>query len=177
VWNSYRKSRLIYLDRVIQFEEHFRQDARRLDVHPLELPRYLPKETPLEPLYSDVQDLATDIASSVPFHLTNFGSPWELNSMTPGRSVGGLLLLHPLFVASMRSAVSPDLRAYFRRVLAWIAEHMGIGQAAIFAKVRPHLGRHPYYLLTLSQGPGELPLEFVRDGHVLVWAGMLIRQT
>ncbi|KAI1614931.1 hypothetical protein EDD37DRAFT_402492 [Exophiala viscosa] len=167
VWNSYRKARLLYLERVIHFEEHFRQDARRFDVHPTDLPRYHPsKGIPLQPLFSQIQELATDVAASVPFHLTNSGKAWQFPlggdaaHFPPGRSVGGLLLLHPLFVASKRSTVSPDLRAYFRKCLAWVATHMGIGQAAIFAK-----------------DTDELPLGFIRDGHVLVWAGMLISQT
>ncbi|KIV87030.1 hypothetical protein PV11_02602 [Exophiala sideris] len=167
VWNSYRKARLLYLDRVIQFEEHFRQDARRFDIHPTDLPTYYPtNEIPTQPIFSQIQDLAIDIAASVPFHLTNSGKSWQFSQgetaalFTPGRSVGGLLLLHPLGVASKRSTVSPDLRAYFRKCLAWIAAHMGIGQAAIFAK-----------------DIDELPMGFIKDGHALVWAGMLISQT
>jgi len=61
---------------------------------------------------------------------------------------------------------------------------MGIGQAAIFAKVRHiltsadgGLDMAAMYSLTLFQDIDELPMGFIKDGHALVWAGMLISQT
>ncbi|KIW60934.1 hypothetical protein, variant [Exophiala xenobiotica] len=147
IWNCYRKSRLLFLDQVIRCELQFPEPDRKLTVGRL---------------YSEVQTLAADLAASVHFHLTGSAemppsSPHGV--ITPGKSVGGLLILHPLTVSSTLSVVSPEMQTHFRNCLAWIGDNMGIGQATLLAK-----------------NPGGLPYNFIKDGHVLVWAGMLVSQ-
>lgn len=134
VWNTYRKARLLFLDSLIRCE-------------PLILSEHNKDEAlPLERLHSEVRDLATDIAASVPFLLTGTSEkPLQIPHMatavaaTPGKPLGGLLLLHPLAATSMMSITPPDLRAYFKRCLAWIGDNMGIGQASLLAEVRQFL--------------------------------------
>ncbi|KAK5257686.1 hypothetical protein LTR40_009401 [Exophiala xenobiotica] len=147
VWNCYRKSRLLYLDQVVRFELQFPDPARELTVGHL---------------YSEAQTLAADLAASVHFLLTGSAemppsSPPGI--ITPGKSVGGLLILHPLTVSSTLSVVSAEMQTHFRNCLAWIGDNMGIGQATLLAK-----------------DPSGVPMNFIRDGHVLVWAGMLVSQ-
>lgn len=85
-------------------------------------------------LQRDARALAIDIAASVPFHLTS--RPYAVPAVeSPGQPVGGLLLLHPLYVASTLHIVPQELRIYFRRCLAWIGSNMAIGQASLLAKV------------------------------------------
>ncbi|KIW99815.1 uncharacterized protein Z518_10743 [Rhinocladiella mackenziei CBS 650.93] len=150
VWNAYRKARLLFLDRVVRcmirlgFGEEQWLWGR---------------------FHSEVRELAVDVAASVPFHLTATAEkPLQIphtataTAATAGISVGGLLLPHPLCVASTLSIVPPELRIYFKGCLVWIGQHMGIGQAALLAK-----------------DPKSVPYSFIKDGHVLVWAGMLIQ--
>jgi hypothetical protein len=59
--------------------------------------------------------------------------------ITPGKSVGGLLILHPLTVSSTLSVVSLEMQTHFRNCLAWIGDNMGIGQATLLAKVSEFL--------------------------------------
>lgn len=49
--------------------------------------------------------------------------------MQPGKPVGGLFLLHPLWVMTVSFVVSPEMQASARHCLAWIGTNMGIGQA------------------------------------------------
>lgn len=57
----------------------------------------------------------------------------------PGRVVGGLLLLHPLYLLSTvtSSILSSELRVHTLHCLDWIGKNMGIGQASLLAKVCP----------------------------------------
>ena len=124
IWNCYRKSRLLFLDQVIRCELQFPEPDRKLTVGRL---------------YSEVQTLAADLAASVHFHLTGSAEvpPSSAHGViTPGKSVGGLLILHPLTVSSTLSVVSPEMQTHFRNCLAWIGDNMGIGQATLLAKVR-----------------------------------------
>lgn len=83
--------------------------------------------------------LTEEIAASIPYHLTDDLQVYvqELQTgsgiMIPGRPVGGLLLLHPLYVAARLSIVSPQLRDYMSGCLAWIGKNMGIGQATLLS--------------------------------------------
>lgn len=93
-----------------------------------------------------------------------------------GRAVGGLLLLHPLFVLATCSIVPSPIHTYVTKCLAWIGENMGIGQAKLMSKVIPPPSILPFKYLTLSslQGYTSLPFQEMAEGHVLIWAGMLL---
>lgn len=86
--------------------------------------------------------LLNDILASVPYHLAEdvqgfFRYQGECPKIvTPGRPVGGMFLMHPLYIASRLPIVPPEMQEYMRRCLLWAGRHMGIGQAALLAKVR-----------------------------------------
>lgn len=88
-----------------------------------------------------------DIIASVPYHLTESLPAFvrQLESGTdirvPGRFVGGLLLMHPLYVASQMQFLPADMRQYLRACLLWIGSNMGIGQATVLANVSKFLFR------------------------------------
>jgi len=90
---------------------------------------------------AEANALANDIMASIPFHVAdNVESIADQGSVTaakvnPGKAVGGLLLMHPLYVAANLSIVPPHLQLQMRECLTWIGEHMGIGQATVFSKV------------------------------------------
>jgi len=125
VWNTYRKTRLLVLNAIIRC-------SNRLG---------------LRNTYHDekiaVEELANDLVASIPFHLfenlTAFVKQAENGSelaIIPGKSIGGLLLMHPLFATSNLSAISPQLQTHMKECLAWIGAHMGIGQATWLSNVR-----------------------------------------
>lgn len=81
------------------------------------------------------------ILASIPFHLTEKIQDYRhtvvssANQMTIGRPVGGLLLLHPLYVLSTLSIVPPHIKSYADRCLSCIGKYMGIGQGTLMSKV------------------------------------------
>ncbi|KAI9690455.1 MAG: hypothetical protein M1822_009418 [Bathelium mastoideum] len=123
VWNTIRAVQLLLVDLVLNLSKAVndnQDDAReQLDAH----------------------RLLQDIVSSIPYHLAEDLHGFlrdvdeKLNVMQPGRDVGGLLLMHPIYVVSKLLFVPPLMREYIRGCLAWIGESMGIGQASLFAKV------------------------------------------
>jgi hypothetical protein len=135
VWNAYRKARLLFLQRIFNLRTSEPHCAGPCSETAMGM---------LIRLQRDARALAIDIAASVPFHLTSrpYVAP---NVHSPGRPVGGLLLLHPLYVASTLHIVPQELQNYFRRCLAWIGNNMAIGQASLLAKV-PEPQRSVTYL-------------------------------
>jgi hypothetical protein len=91
------------------------------------------------------------MAASIPFHLTRnpeiFVSKQQRKSsiaieqqtIVVNRSVGGLLLMHPVYLASTLSIVPTRFRSMFREYLAFIGRVMGIGQARLLADVSTYL--------------------------------------
>jgi hypothetical protein len=123
--------------------------------------------------------LIDDILASIPYHLAN--DPREYldaiaSGTTPliGRPVGGLLLLHPLYVLASCSIVPDPIKDYVRRCLGWIGQYMGIGQARLMSKVsyfKIRKKHRPDFL----QGIENMPFQQMAEGHVLIWAGMLLQ--
>ncbi|KAK9252704.1 hypothetical protein V1507DRAFT_212610 [Lipomyces tetrasporus] len=145
VWNTYRKVRLMILDVIIRCSQR------------------LEKKTGCHDLKVEACELASDMMASIPFHLSEnlatFVKHAESDTalaLVPGRSVGGLLLMHPLFVTANLSVVSPQRQDRMRECLAWIGPNMGIGQATL-----------------LSKTSTTYPNESVANGYTLMWAGML----
>jgi hypothetical protein len=90
-----------------------------------------------------VEELVGDMVASILFHLAdNLATFVEQaqNSlglaMVPGRSIGGLLLMYPLFVTSHLPVVPAQSQSQMRDCLAWIGSHMGIGEATMLSSVR-----------------------------------------
>ena len=80
------------------------------------------------------------IIASVPYHLTDSLYSFldgPRNGITePGRTLGGLLLMYPLYIVSRVRLIPEPVADYFQKCLFWIASNMGIGQAELLAKVR-----------------------------------------
>ena len=131
VWNSYRKTRLKLLDLAAECIDRLR-----------DYDRTLMREIDLNLLEKKSEQVAKSIAASVPYHLiADFPQlirqlPTVPERVAPGKSVGGLLLMHPIYVASTASLLSPQLRGWMRQQLRWIGEKMGISQATLLANVR-----------------------------------------
>ena len=131
VWNICRTARVLLIDLILKLSKMLQDDNN----HSIE--------------HQDALRLVEDIVSSIPFHLAEdlqvFLRDMECKNtvamMKPGRPVGGLLLMHPIYVASKLSIVPLQLQEYTRECLEWITLYMGIGQASLLAKVRkfdPH---------------------------------------
>ena len=126
VWNNARIIRVLLIDLVITLSKMLNNDHSHNCGH------------------QDALRLIQDIIASIPFHLaedlqaflrdTRDGN--AAGRIQPGRAVGGLLLMHPLYLASKLSIVPLQLQHYLRDCLEWIATNMGFGQASLFAKVR-----------------------------------------
>ncbi|KIW40936.1 uncharacterized protein PV06_06540 [Exophiala oligosperma] len=145
-WNTYRKNRLLLLNVIVQCLERLQEK----DAHGRK--------------QAEAAGLAKDVLASIPFHLTYAsGSLRQVSSLNVGgiavgKTIGGMLLMHPLYVASNLPIVPAQLRAHMRECLAWIGGHMGIGQASVFSKTSI-----------------TFPAESIIHGYVLLWAGMLVR--
>jgi hypothetical protein len=129
VWNIFRTARLLLLALIIKLSDsedkgdvgEYRNTANRI---------------------------VEDILASVPYHLVDNLQVFlhdsesesdtrdEITYSSSGRVLGGLLLMHPLYVSSQCLFLDKRVREYMRGCLSWIGEHMGIGQAAVLAKVR-----------------------------------------
>jgi hypothetical protein len=125
VWNTYRKNRLMILDVIVRC-------SKRLEIGN----NYHDEKY-------QIDELIADLMAGIPFHLAeNFASFVEQAhgslelTIVPGRSVGGLLLMHPLFVISHLSIVGSQFQTQMRDCLAWIGNHMGIGEATMLSSVR-----------------------------------------
>jgi len=139
IWNTYRKVRLMIIDVIISC-------ASKLNMR-----------NSFQPQVSTAQDLVDDIAASLCFHLcadvpdlvrnAESGAPFCL---TPGKSLGGLLLMHPLFIVSGLSITKVQQRRNMREALVWIADQMGIGQAQSLLKVRSTQRRKNMQVLKTS---------------------------
>lgn len=126
VMNTYRKTYLMLLEALIRTAKH---------IDPIKHADTIIKWS------HKVMMLADDIVASIPYHLTSnlhdYLRAIASQKGTPGigRCVGGLLLLHPLYVLSTSSVLHPAMKTYVKRCLAWIGEYMGIGQGTLMSKV------------------------------------------
>ena len=127
VWNTACIFRLLLLDMIVRLSKVLNENDSHISEQHAAL------------------RLVEDIFASIPFHLAEDLQVFLCNtqdenaaarSIRPGRPVGGLLLLHPLCIASKLSIVPPRLQDYTRDCLDWIATNMGIGQASLLTKVR-----------------------------------------
>ncbi|KAJ5217009.1 hypothetical protein N7468_010017 [Penicillium chermesinum] len=123
IWNIYRAARLYLITLIAELRSTYSTPE------------------PLDPPENGYQFLVSGILSSVPYHLTedlhDFVQHADMQSSitTPGKIVGGLLLMQPLHVVSTLPVVDSAIRDYMRRCLMWIGTNMGIGQACLMAKV------------------------------------------
>ncbi|KAJ5725095.1 uncharacterized protein N7483_006452 [Penicillium malachiteum] len=110
----------------------------------------------------EVSNLVEDMLASIPYHLSEdlqvfLRERHEHTEITnPGRSVGGLLLMHPIYLAAYLDIIPSDRRLYFKKCLVWIAQRMGVGQAAF-----------------LAQAP-QVDNQYFAGGCLIVLAGLLL---
>ena len=132
VWNTSRTARILLINLIVKLSKILNPDDTYSRQH------------------QDTLHLVEDIISSIPFHLAEdlpvFLRETERENTAPvmkaGRPVGGLLLIHSIYVASKLPIVPLQMQEYMNDTLEWIATYMGIGQASLFAKVslRPSSG-------------------------------------
>ncbi|PYI01580.1 putative C6 transcription factor [Aspergillus sclerotiicarbonarius CBS 121057] len=111
---------------------------------------------------TDVERLCKELLSSIPYHLTDC-LPDFLRDMervseiqTPGRAIGGLLLMHPIYVLCQLSIVPLEIREYLTRCLEWIGRNIGVGQASLLAKSK------------------EPQVHDLLSGCMIIWTGFLL---
>lgn len=125
VWNISRTARILLIDLILELSQVLNDNNNQIREHEVAL------------------GLVEDMVSSIPFHLEeslqvflrDMDKEKKTAVVNPGRSVGGLLLMHPIYVASKLSIVPQQMREYLEDCLEWIATYMGIGQASLLAKV------------------------------------------
>ncbi|KAJ5538369.1 hypothetical protein N7494_007848 [Penicillium frequentans] len=106
--------------------------------------------------------LVEDMIASIPYHLSEDLQVFlrERHDHTKitnaGRPVGGLLLMHSIYIASHLQIFPLEMREYFKTCLVWIGRRMGIGQAAF-----------------LAQAP-QIDNQYFSGGCLIVLAGLLI---
>ncbi len=130
VWNTSRTGRLLLISLILKLSKLLNDNQDHSREH------------------ENAQILTEDIIASVPYHLAEDLHVFLRNvgkdtAISPGRPVGGLLLMHPIYVASTLLIVPQKLREHMQECLAWIGTHMGIGQASLFAKVRTLISYPP----------------------------------
>ena len=131
IWNTVRMARILLLSLILELSIAFNDNHNY-------------SHKCLDALRGDALRLVEDIISSIPFSLAedlqiflqDRGKENTEAKMQPGRPVGGLLLMHPIYIVSRLRIVPEKIREYMRDCLEWIAMNMGIGQAAVLAKVR-----------------------------------------
>ena len=162
VWNTSRTARLLLISLILKLSNILNDNRDHTREH------------------KNALHLAEDIVASIPYHITEdlhifFRKRGEKEEgINPGRPVGGLLLMHPLYVASTLPIVPPKMREYMRKSLAWIGTNMGIGQASVFAKVRSLEEFKVILTANKLQPPQQIDKQYFTDGSLIVWAGMLI---
>ena len=124
VWNIVRTSQLRIIDMMVKlFDYH---GDRKASLH------WIPR----------ANALVEDIMASIPYHLTDnmhaFVNQYDTGEgiTDRGKSLGGLLLMHPLYVASRLPFIPEKMQIYMKQCLLWIGTEMGLGQATLLAEVR-----------------------------------------
>lgn len=120
----------------------------------------------LAPVDRDIIHLVEDVLASIPYHLTEDAHWFVRNGQTntqithPGKPVGGLLLMHPLYLISTLASIPQGVREYIKNCLSWIGLHMGIGQATVFAKVSNMNSIHGSLVILICIDPSYTPSIF-----------------
>ncbi|KAE9380961.1 hypothetical protein N431DRAFT_323148 [Stipitochalara longipes BDJ] len=143
VWNVYRIARLLLIALIIKLSNASGENDACVEyIH-------------------TANCIVEDVVASIPYHLADnlqvFLSSIPPNNgfMDPGKFLGGLLLIHPLYIASELPFISEQIRSYMRTCLAWIGSDMGFGQATLLSKT-PNVDRN-----------------FLASGWMIIWSGFL----
>ena len=131
VWNNVRMARILLLGLILELSIAFNDNHNYSHEYQ-------------DTLRGHALRLVEDIIASMPFSLAEdlqiflraHGKENSEAKMQPGKPVGALLLMHPVYIVSRLGIVPEKMREYMRDCLEWIGTNMGIGQASVFAKVR-----------------------------------------
>ncbi|KAK0105409.1 hypothetical protein ONS96_004799 [Cadophora gregata f. sp. sojae] len=138
VWNIFRTARLLSLAIALTTPDGNENSIQYIDI---------------------ANNIVEDIFASVPYHLADNlpvfleGTERKL-PIDPGRTLGGLLLMHPLYALSKIDFLPDRTKDYARECLRWIGEEMGIGQAGLMAN-------------------SEMNRKYLESGCMIIWAGFL----
>ncbi|KAH7311921.1 hypothetical protein BKA65DRAFT_157572 [Rhexocercosporidium sp. MPI-PUGE-AT-0058] len=141
VWNIFRTARLILLAILTKVGESLRNEDNTM--------QYI----------KTANHIVEDILASIPYHLAD-NLPLFVEGIDgksdvhSGRSLGGLLLMHPLYAISNMNLLPDETREYARSCLRWISDEMGIGQAGLMADA-------------------ELDRGYLESGCMILWSGFL----
>lgn len=110
----------------------------------------------------EVQPVVLDVLSSVPyFLLADVDAAFDderRKSLKPGPPVGGMLLVHPLYITVLqRDLVTPAIDAYVQDCFDWMHDWLGIGQAKV-----------------VRQAGVNVMVRSLADAQTIIWAGMII---
>ncbi|KAJ3460481.1 hypothetical protein MRS44_011348 [Fusarium solani] len=155
-WTSWRSICILYLDHLVHLAQALGQEV---------IGNYGAK----------IHHLTAELKASIPYHVSGDLGAYVQHpdaataSNNPQRTVGGLLLLHPLYVIARCTTVALSDREYFARTLRWIGSEMGISQATVLAD----------YLQPNMQGPlvmqaSAVSFMDVLEGHFLISASMML---
>jgi len=124
VWNIFRTARILLLALLVAMPGRTNKSARYIET---------------------ANHIVGDIFASIPYHLAeNLPAFVERatrhkEAIDPGRTLCGLLLMHPLYAILRCSFLPDESREYARDCLRWISDEMGIGQAGLMANVSQYL--------------------------------------
>jgi hypothetical protein len=122
VWNYARAARILLTSLMLTISTHLGHWGESHDT-----------------LTSNIKVDIQEILSSIPYHLAenlyDFLKEGETEISDPGKTLGGMLIMHPLYIASKAPFLPEETKNYLQRCLSWIASNMGIGQAEILAQV------------------------------------------
>ncbi|TVY80763.1 hypothetical protein LSUE1_G007403 [Lachnellula suecica] len=123
VWNIFRSARLLLILLIMNLSDTIGEHENGTTLN------------------NTAESIAEEIFASVPYHLADnlqvFLSDLATSKhvIDPGRTLGGLLLMHPLYVVSKMPFLPESMRIYAQKCLLWTGTYMGIGQATLLAKV------------------------------------------
>lgn len=128
IWNAARTAQLLLITLIAKLSDE------------------IPDTSAVVATMHEANSIIKDMMASIPYHFTHdlyaFIDSAEIDVTEPGRTLGGLLIMHPLYVAAQVPWVSECSKDYLRRCLAWIANNMGIAQADKLAQV---CYRYPFF--------------------------------
>jgi hypothetical protein len=130
VWDTYRKARLKLLHIIAECSHRLYLTNRPLK-----------ESISYQKMRNEIQELVDGLCASIPFHLVADlltclqTSNGHSASDVPGKALGGLLLMYPLYIASTLPLISTNQRNWMRGRLRWIGKNMGIQQATMLANV------------------------------------------
>ncbi|PVH86156.1 hypothetical protein DL98DRAFT_510819 [Cadophora sp. DSE1049] len=138
VWNIFRTARLLLLNILLSTPDKYGNLAQ---------------------FVKTANHIVEDIFASIPYHLADnlpvfVDGIGRKETIDPGRTLGGLLLMYPLYAVSTLTFLCDKTREYTRACLQWIGEEMGIGQAGLMANA-------------------ELDRGYLESGCMIIWSGFL----